>query len=381
MMKLDRTINYNFGWVLFIGLVDLVFLFLFFLLLSSNLILQHGISISIPVSRFTLGPQSNQQIISITGGAVPAIYFQDQRVSLEQLGQLLDAAKRKDQSIIIKADRSASYETVARVTNAVLEHGITSVALAATPPQPRQHKAVFAIFVVMSLVGHAFCFYVFQIVYPTPVALLPPPAGVTFIAPDSEQGRTLLRWIDAEDPALAFTTHAPPQTKLDAISKAEHVPSYFALDPPLKKIPAFKPDLRIPSSRPPGAVPILSRKTVSAGATGRTYISFSKELKQFGVASIPQSRFAASHEETPETLRFRIAVSDLGEIRYCFPVNSSGDPALDEQGRLQLVRSRFSPSRITSDRPGLSLVWGTATIQWGSDVARQLQAPAATVTP
>ena len=135
MMKLDRTINYNFGWVLFIGLVDLVFLFLFFLLLSSNLILQHGISISMPGSRFTLGPQSNQQIISITGGGVPAIYFQDQRVSLEQLAQLLDAAKRKDQSIIIKADRSASYETVATVTNAVLQHGITSVALAATPPQ------------------------------------------------------------------------------------------------------------------------------------------------------------------------------------------------------------------------------------------------------
>jgi biopolymer transport protein ExbD len=135
MMKLDRTVNYNFGWVLFIGLVDLVFLFLFFLLLSSNLILQQGISISMPFSRFTLGPQSNQQIISISGGAVPAIYFQDQRVTLEQLGQLLDTAKRKDQSIIIKADRSASYETVARVTNAALEHGITSVALAATPPQ------------------------------------------------------------------------------------------------------------------------------------------------------------------------------------------------------------------------------------------------------
>src|SRR5215475_1896618 len=147
---------------------------------------------------------------------------------------------------------------------------------------PRQQKAVLAIFVGMSLVGHAFCFYIFQIVYPTPVALLPPPAGVTFIAPDSEQGRTLLRWIDAEDPALAFTTHGPTETKLDSISKAEHAPSYFALDPPLKKIPGFKSDLRIPSTRPPGAVPILSPKTLSIGGTGRTYISFSKELEQFG---------------------------------------------------------------------------------------------------
>jgi biopolymer transport protein ExbD len=134
-MKLSRTTNYNFGWLLLIGLVDLAFLLAFFLLLSSNFILQQGVSISMPVSRFTLGPQSNQQIISITGGAVPAIYFQDQRVTMEQLGQLLDAAKRKDQSIIIKADRSASYETVAEVTNAALQHGITSVALAATPPR------------------------------------------------------------------------------------------------------------------------------------------------------------------------------------------------------------------------------------------------------
>ena len=134
-MKLSRTTNYNFGWLLLIGLVDLAFLLVFFLLLSSNFILQQGISISMPFSRFTLGPQSNQQIISITGGAVPAIYFQDQRVTMEQLGSLLDAAKRKDQSIIIKADRSASYETVAEVTNTALEHGITSVALAATPPR------------------------------------------------------------------------------------------------------------------------------------------------------------------------------------------------------------------------------------------------------
>jgi len=134
-LRLSRTTNYNFGWLLLIGLVDLAFLVAFFLLLSSNFILQQGISISMPFSRFTLGPQSNLQIISITGGAVPAIYFQDQRVTMEQLGPLLDAAKRKEQSIIIKADRSASYETVAEVTNIALEHGITSVALGATPPR------------------------------------------------------------------------------------------------------------------------------------------------------------------------------------------------------------------------------------------------------
>jgi biopolymer transport protein ExbD len=134
-MKLTRTTTYNFGWVVFVGLVDVAFLLVFFLLLSSNFILQQGISVSTPFSRFTLGPQTSHQIISISGGAVPAIYFRDQRVTMEQLGPLLDAAKSKDQSIIIKADRSTSYEAVAEVANAALEHGITSVALAASPPR------------------------------------------------------------------------------------------------------------------------------------------------------------------------------------------------------------------------------------------------------
>src|SRR5213079_3578231 len=133
-MKLSRTKEYNFGWLALLALMDVAFLLVFFLLLSSNLILQPGISVSMPFSRFTLGPQTNQQIISITGGAAPAIYFRDQKITLEQLGPLLDTAKREGQSIIIRADRSSSYETVAAVTNAALEHGISSVALAATPP-------------------------------------------------------------------------------------------------------------------------------------------------------------------------------------------------------------------------------------------------------
>jgi biopolymer transport protein ExbD len=134
-MKLIRTTTLNFVWVIIVGLVNVAFLLLLFVLLSSNFILQQGISISMPFSRFTLGPETSRQIITITGGSVPAIYFQDQRITMEQLGPLLDAAKRKDQSVIIKADRSTSYETVAEVANAALEHGITSVALAATPPR------------------------------------------------------------------------------------------------------------------------------------------------------------------------------------------------------------------------------------------------------
>src|SRR5689334_10080744 len=93
LVKLTRATNSNFGWVVLVALMDIAFLLVFFLLLSSNFILQQGVSVSMPFSRFTLGPETSRQIISITGGAVPAIYFQDQRVTIEQLGPLLDAAK------------------------------------------------------------------------------------------------------------------------------------------------------------------------------------------------------------------------------------------------------------------------------------------------
>lgn len=134
-MKLTRTTEYHFGWLGMISAIDVGFLLIFFLLLSSSFILQPGIAVSLPLSRFTLGPQVNPQIISITGGAAPSVYFRDQKVGLEELGPLLDAAKSEGRPVIIKADRQTPYELVVTVTNTALEHGITSVSLASAPPQ------------------------------------------------------------------------------------------------------------------------------------------------------------------------------------------------------------------------------------------------------
>src|ERR1051325_5554175 len=99
-MRLSRTKEYQFGWLAVIPMLDVIFLLIFFLVLSSNFILQPGISVSVPLSRFTLGPQVNPEIISITGGAVSAIYFRDQKTTMEQLGPLLDLAKKDGRPVI-----------------------------------------------------------------------------------------------------------------------------------------------------------------------------------------------------------------------------------------------------------------------------------------
>src|SRR3989440_12608734 len=116
-MKLSRTKEYNFGWLVVFPLIDVVFLLIFFLLLSSNFVFQPGIAVSAPASPFLLSAQQNQQIISITGGAVPAIYFCDQKVSLDRIGPFLDAAKRENRDIIITTDGQTPYELVVAVTN------------------------------------------------------------------------------------------------------------------------------------------------------------------------------------------------------------------------------------------------------------------------
>ncbi len=235
---------------------------------------------------------------------------------------------------------------------------------------PRTRKVALLAFLALSLLAHAACFYIFQVVYPPTVTLLPPPARVALITSASEEGRTLLRWIDAEDPAVAFTTHRPPEARFRALPKVEHVPSYHAMEPTLKELPPFEIDSRAPDSQPPGPALIVRQQSAPAAEPIPTSVSFSAELDGLAVATLPPLKFVASTGEAPQAIRFRVAVSGLGEIRYCFPMNSSGAPELDEQARLYLARCRFSRHAAGDGKSEPSLTWGIATIEWGSDLTR-----------
>jgi hypothetical protein len=232
---------------------------------------------------------------------------------------------------------------------------------------PRQRRRVIVAFLLLSLLAHAFCFYVFQIVYPPTVALLPPPAHLSLIPANSEEGRTLLRWIDAEDPALVFATQRPPEARLRALPKTTHVPSYLTSTPALKEAPPPVVDLRTPSSQPPGPVPIAREPAPASGVTPTTVL-FSEELAGFGARNLTTPSFTASINEPPQAIRFRVAVSERGDVRYCFALNSSGDPALDEQARHYLVLCRFAPRPTVGAASTESLVWGVATVEFGNDV-------------
>jgi hypothetical protein len=245
--------------------------------------------------------------------------------------------------------------------------------------RPGRGKWTIAGFLLASLALHAFGFYIFQIVYPPAVALLPPPGRVSLIAPNSDEGRLLLSWLDAEDPALASTTQAPADGKSLVMPTIQHAPSYLTRQPALKELPPAPPAVRIPSARPPAPVEPPAKQVQTATKIAPTVIRFSPEFETLGSAQIPEMKFSASSPESPQAAQFRIAVNENGEVRHCFLQNSSGNAALDEQARKYLALTRFSilhplpavalakegPSSILA----ASLTWGSATIEWGNDIA------------
>jgi hypothetical protein len=240
---------------------------------------------------------------------------------------------------------------------------------------PRSRKVSLLSFLAGSIVLHALCFYIFQIIYPPATAPPPPPARINIITPASEEGRILLAWVEAEDPALSSTTQRPPHVASFAPPNPEHVPSYANRQPALTPVPPYAPDLRVPSSRPPGPVPEVRGPIIATAPVVKTTVDFETEHGQLGAPQLPEFRFAPATKESPQTSRFRIGVSALGDVRYCFMEDSSGDSALDEQARRYLLLTRFGQSKTKSAG---DLIWTAATIEWGNDIAPP---PAANSSP
>ena len=234
--------------------------------------------------------------------------------------------------------------------------------------EPRPRKLALTGFLVASVLLHALCFYAFQIIYPPAVALLPPPGRITVIAPNTEEGRGLLRWLEAEDPALASTTQPPADGKSLALPTIQHAPSYLMRQTALKEIPPAPPDPAIPSARPPAPVELLRAPIQTVAGTVPTIVRLSPELETLGTMNSPKMKFRASGHEPPRAAQFRVAVDENGAVRYCFLENSSGDVSLDQQARRYLGLSRFSSTEDRKLKIENGFAWGTAMVEWGNDL-------------
>lgn len=235
------------------------------------------------------------------------------------------------------------------------------------PPRPRRRS--ITLFILASVVLHAFCFYLFQIIYPPTIALVPPPGRIAVISPHSQDGRALLRWVEAEDPALASMTQRPPDAKGFALPAVPHVPSYLTTQPALKQLP--KPELNSQplSSHPPGPITSPRKQPAATPAAVPTTLNFFGGIENVGAPTIPEMKFTASGAEPPDAAEFRVATDSGGTVRHCFLHRTSGDAALDQQARNYIARCRFNPAQGKAAGSADALVWGSVTVEWGTDIA------------
>ena len=171
--------------------------------------------------------------------------------------------------------------------NLCLEKGY-SVVLATSPPRKMNQQEARFIFdwrksqwnyrlpvlpVGISLFGHIFCFYIFRVVYPTTTTLLPPSAQVTVLDPNNPQDKSLLDWVEMNNPANVSAPRFDP--RLVAQLTPQYKPIYSSLSVELK--PSDSPE----APREQGIPSIFSpERDASAGAVATNWMRFQQNFSQ-----------------------------------------------------------------------------------------------------
>lgn len=124
-MKLSSSIRLKPDLLYVAPLLNLVLLLLIFFLLNSTLIVKSGISVTLPESSSAIRtlPELDPDVITMTVGPEPAIYFNRDLVNWETLPEKIRSSTAKSRHVIINADPMIAYGQVMKAQNLVLESG------------------------------------------------------------------------------------------------------------------------------------------------------------------------------------------------------------------------------------------------------------------
>lgn len=135
-MKLEPTVRMRGIFPVLTGTVTVVLLLVFFLLLSTAFLLQPGVAVELPPSRFLLPATQDPLVVAITGDPGAAVYFEDRAVDTSQLAARLESRRTASRQVVIKADGRAPHALVSEVTELALGRGFSVALAAARPPRP-----------------------------------------------------------------------------------------------------------------------------------------------------------------------------------------------------------------------------------------------------
>ncbi len=227
-------------------------------------------------------------------------------------------------------------------------------------PVEKGFPFVLFLCVAGSLFAHTATFFLFQVVYPQRVTIPQPAPHVSLLTPSSPENVALLRWVEAEDPALIAMDNTVPAPGLAQVQ--------------------YQPSFMTPRTAPAGASVERVKEVAFPPAMDRIEVAAREAGPAAGVSPMPSvstMRFAGalakrSLTKNPPLLPPRLAAEPVGptvlligvdaqgEIRFPVLQDSCGDPNLDNLAIQYLSRINFAPSDE-------AMTWGHVTFAWGAD--------------
>lgn len=134
-MNIKTSLKYCSGLnqIHIIPLIDIVFLLISFIILLSPLVSQPSINIKVPKAITSDAIQEDNIVITITGENI--LYVNDQIITLRKLRDSLQKNHKKQQAILLKADRRCSLSQVFSIWDLCRELGIENINIATNQEQ------------------------------------------------------------------------------------------------------------------------------------------------------------------------------------------------------------------------------------------------------
>jgi biopolymer transport protein ExbD len=133
-LKLESQLQLSPRLMHLVPFLGVVMLLLTFFLLGSSMVLQSGVRVRPPTSASLLEPMPRAQIITLSAGRQPQVFWNDRPVSLIGLKEALAEPPRGGaRQVLVRADELAAHGMVVRVCQMALDAGY-EVVQATTPP-------------------------------------------------------------------------------------------------------------------------------------------------------------------------------------------------------------------------------------------------------
>ena len=217
----------------------------------------------------------------------------------------------------------------------------------------RWYKSRLLRFLLVSILGHALAFLLFQIVTPEKVTAPDREQELQLLSADLPEHQSLLEAVEAEVPLAALSHQLLPSE--DLLKRPYH--SAFAdTQPSLKEIPRWKPPAKtlLPSFASRSVAPAPA-PAEPAPFPGKLVLDSALQSRLIQTGPLP----SAPPAKLLESPVFLLGIAPTGEVQFVFLEKSSGDAEADSTAQLFLQQTPFRGGATET-------LWGQATLVWKS---------------